>query len=123
MTERLNNLYYFIGNYTDFCVQSNLTKGLIILNFYAPWSPDCLKIGNKLVDLAKENPKVTFYSIDAAQSKDIANFFCINTFPTIKILNKTHRGIDDVFTFIGADQQIQSIIQDKINELMTNYHY
>lgn len=123
MSEKPNNIFYFIGNYNDFCFQTNLTKGLVVINFYASWSPDCLKIGDKIVELAKENPKVKFYSIDIEQSSDIANFFVINTVPTVKILNKTRRGIDDVFTFIGADQQIQNIIQDKINCLLANYHY
>lgn len=98
-------------------------KGLVIINFYASWSPRSLKIGDTFVDLARENPKVTFYSMDIDQSCDIANFFCINAVPTIKILNKTRRANDDVFTFIGADEQIQNIIQNKIKELMTSYHY
>lgn len=123
MTERPNNLFNFIGSYTDFCFQTNLTKGLFVIYFYASWSPDCLKVGEKLIELARENPKVTFYSIDVDQSKDIVNLFSINSFPTIKILNKTRLGVDDAFTFIGADQHIQVIIQDKIKDLMTNYHY
>lgn len=117
MTERPNNLFNFIGSYTDFCFQTNLTKGLFVIYFYASWSPDCLKVGEKLIELARENPKVTFYSIDVDQSKDIVNLFSINSFPTIKILNKTRLGIDDAFTFIGADQHIQVIIQDKIKDL------
>lgn len=122
MSEKPNNLFYFIGNYNDFCSQTNLMKGLVIISFYASWVPNCLKIGDKFVELARENPKVIFYSIDIEQSCDIANFFCINTVPTIKILNKTRRGIDDIFTFVGADQQIKNILQNKIQELMTNFH-
>lgn len=118
--EEKRNLFYFIGNYSDFCFQTNWLKGLIVMNFYSQWFPESLHIGNDFVQLANNNSNCTFYSIDIEQSSEIANHFSITKLPTIKFFYRHSKGIDEIETITGWNPQIQQTIQNKIQNLNIN---
>jgi thioredoxin 1 len=81
-------MIYFINNINDF--KKILKNDIpIIVNFYAVWCDDCLKINNYINNnyLNIEYKNLLFINIDIDKSIDIRDYANINSVPTIQIYN------------------------------------
>ena len=94
-------MIYFINNINDF--KKILKKdNPIIVNFYATWCDDCLKINTYIRNnyLNIEYKNLLFVNIDIDKSIEIRDYSNINSVPTIQIYNNNKY----VCEYIGSSE-------------------
>ena len=61
-----------------------ISKGVVLVDFYADWCPPCIKLEPVLENLAEEyQGKVRIYRNNVDESEDLANEYYIQILPTL----------------------------------------
>eukprot|EP00954_Amorphochlora_amoebiformis_P018846 1328754-Amorphochlora_amoeboformis.AAC.2 len=76
-------------------------NSLRAIYFWATWSPECKLMGTVVEALAKENPFVTFLSVEAEEVEGVADLYPIDSVPAVVILKGN--GSKPVEVIIGAN--------------------
>jgi len=67
-------------------VNSLISKGNVVIDFYATWCGPCKALSPILNSLAAEHPQVTFVKINGDQFAQLGAQFGINAYPTLIFL-------------------------------------
>ncbi len=59
------------------------TKGLVFVDFYAPWCGPCKQLAPLLDELSKEIPEVKFFKLNTDENPQTAQEFRISGIPTL----------------------------------------
>lgn len=63
--------------------QAEISKGVVVVDFYADWCGPCKMIAPIFSELAQEMTEVKFIKVDVDKSPDIANSYKVMSIPTI----------------------------------------
>lgn len=104
------NLSQFQGTYEDLIKQVRTVSGLVVVDFCAGWCPPCRRVGEKLRQVAKMSPAVTFLTVDIDKSWGLAEHYMIRSIPHFRFIRAgCHNQIEELATVIGDD--VNEIIQ------------
>ena len=86
-----------------------ISKGVVVIDFFANWCGPCKMLAPVLEEVAQELPKVTFAKVDVDQDPSLAGRYGI---PHL-ILFKDGQAVDQISGFVGKD-----VILEKLNPLL-----
>ena len=87
-------------------------KGVVVLEFYTTWCGPCRKQTTIMGRLAKDNPQVRFFKIDAEQAPQLDTQFRIDAVPVIIVFK------DGQVTALLKGLQSKKVIEEKLMKLM-----
>ena len=87
------------------------TSGLVVVDFGAPWCPDCRRLSAGLPGLAQKNPDVLFLCIDVDKVPNTRETFDIKHIPDVRFYKGNLNSLGSIVE--GSAAQVQA----KINEL------
>lgn len=87
---------------TDANFQKTISKGIVLVDFWATWCPPCRIQGPIVDELAKEiGDKATITKLDVDHNKNAANTYGITNIPTLIIFKDGK----EVKRFVGVQQK------------------
>ena len=98
---------------TDATFQETVSKGLVLVDFWAPWCGPCKMIAPILEELdAKLGDSVTIAKVNVDENPDTAEQYDIMSIPTLKLFRD---GVD-VSTLIGVRPlaELEALVQNNI---------
>lgn len=90
-------------------IKSN--SGLTIVDFTAPWCPDCRRLAAGLPKVAAANPEIPFLIVDVDKVKDARDQWQIFHIPDVRFFKGTTESLGSIVE--GTAAQVQA----KIDEL------
>lgn len=89
-------------------------KGIIVVDFWAPWCGPCIQMAPSLESFAASNAgKVTVYKLDVDENPKTAERFEIRSVPTIIFFK------DGQTQHISRGAMSAASLQNKLNELLS----
>jgi thioredoxin 1 len=91
-----------------------LRRGIVFVDWWAPWCAPCLVFGPVFERVAERNPEVVFAKVNAEEHRDLAATFGIRAIPTLMIFRD---GIL-VFSQAGAiPEATLNVLAGRVKEL------
>ena len=79
-----------------------VSKGVVVIDFFANWCGPCKMLAPVLEEVAQELPTVTFAKVDVDQDPSLAGKYGIQSIPHL-ILFKDGQAVDQISGFVGKD--------------------
>ena len=76
---------YMIQMLNESNFEQTIAKGIVVVDFWAPWCMPCKKMNPVIEKLAKNNPDLIVGKLDTDESQEIARKYDIMSIPTIII--------------------------------------
>jgi thioredoxin 1 len=90
--------------------KETVSKGVVLVDFYAEWCPPCVKLEPVLENIAREyEGKVKVCKFNVEECEDIANEYYIQILPTIYLF-KDGEVVGGIEGIVGKDS-IKKIIE------------
>jgi len=94
---------------TDQSFSSEISDGLVLVDFWAPWCGPCKMIAPVLVELdADMSDKVKIVKIDVDENQETASNFGIMSIPTL-VLFKDGKPVDKVVGFNPKEALVELV--------------
>jgi len=101
-------------NSSNFNAEVESFKGLVVVDFWAPWCSPCRMLGPIFEELANDyagNEKIKFVKINTDDSPEIARNFQIRGIPTIKFIKDGKE----------VDQQVGAVPKEVIVDFISKH--
>lgn len=101
-------------NTSNFASEVENFKGLVVVDFWAPWCGPCRMLGPIFEELASdfsEDENIKFVKVNTDENPEIARKFQIRGIPTIKFI----KGGKEV------DQQVGAVPKEVIKEFISKH--
>ncbi|KAM8924473.1 glutaredoxin-3 [Pelodytes ibericus] len=66
-------------------------KSLLVVHFWAPWAPQCAQMNDVMVELAKDQPQVTFVKLEAEAVPEVSEKYEITSVPTFLFFKNSQK--------------------------------
>uniref|UniRef100_A0A8C5XJG9 Thioredoxin domain-containing protein n=1 Tax=Microcebus murinus TaxID=30608 RepID=A0A8C5XJG9_MICMU len=66
-------------------------KSLLVIHFWAPWSPQCTQMNNVMAELAKEHLQVSFVKLEAEAVPEVSEKYEISSVPTFLFFKNSQK--------------------------------
>ncbi|XP_053306408.1 glutaredoxin-3 [Spea bombifrons] len=66
-------------------------KSLLVVHFWAPWAPQCSQMNDVMVELAKDQPQVTFVKLEAEAVPEVSEKYKITSVPTFLFFKNSQK--------------------------------
>ena len=88
-----------------------ISKGIVIVDFYAEWCSPCRVLGKTLDKMSEELPDVTIAKCDIEENQELAEKFGVKNIPLVAYFK------DGNAVSVAVGLQTEQQIMEKINEL------
>lgn len=61
-------------------------KGLVLIDFWAPWCPPCRMIGPIIEEIADENDNIKVCKVNVDEENELAQLFQVSNIPLLVIM-------------------------------------
>lgn len=87
-----------------------VSKGTVLVDFWAPWCNSCKMLSKILDSIAIAKPEVTVLKVNAEQEKSLAQRFDVSTLPTMLIYKDGE--LQNALTGVVARGKLNSLLKD-----------
>ena len=87
---------------TDTNYDEVLSKGKIVLDFYANWCGVCKMLMPKVMELSQQKQDYLFYKVNADEHNDLVNKYQIRNLPTFIVLENGKEVKKGGFDILGT---------------------
>lgn len=85
-------------------------NGLVVVDFSAPWCPDCRRLSGGLPSVAQKHPDVLFLNVDVDKVSGAREQWGIQHIPDVRFFKGTPTSLGQIVE--GGAAQVQAKIQE-----------